>query len=172
MPLSIICGVFCLLIGLAQFLYSLLAFASVILVDLLGIALTLGSSALAAVPDKPYEIPYARELATGIAVTGMVLAVATLISGCRCFYRRHVSRIDFIACSAICTFLAALHFMNSLTFGGKTYVGAALLFSGMLLADQAIVLANTKKKQNYPMQPSGEIGRLELDNQQSPPADR
>ncbi len=143
-PLAIIGGIYCLLIGLAQFLYSLLAFASVILVDFLGIALTLASSAIAAVPDKPYEIPYARALANGIAVTGMVLAVAAFVTGCRCFYRRHISRFDFIACAAICTLLAALHLMNSLTYGGAIYVGLALLFSGMLLADRGIVLANTK----------------------------
>ena len=134
--------------------------------------LTLASSAIAAVPDKPYEIPYARSLAKGIAVTGIVLAVAAFVCGCRCFYRRHVSRIDLIACGAICTLLAALHFMNSLTYGGAVYAGTAVLFSCVLLADRGILLANTQRKQNHPMQPSGEVGRFELDHQPSPPADR
>jgi hypothetical protein len=136
-PLAIISGVYCLAIGLAQFLYSFLAFASVILVDLLGAGLTIASSAIAAVPDKPYEIPYARALATTIAATGVVFALVAFFSGCRSFYRRRVSRIDLIACSAICAILAALHFINSLTFGGAMYVVAVVFFSSLLLADRA-----------------------------------
>jgi cellulose synthase/poly-beta-1,6-N-acetylglucosamine synthase-like glycosyltransferase len=135
--LAIMCGVCCLIIGLTQFLYSFLAFASVIFVDLLGIGLTLATSALAAVPDKPYEIPYARSLANTIAVIGMLFAVVAFVTGCRSFYRRRISRIGLTVCAAICTVLAALHWMNSLSFPTFVYVGAIACFCCLLLADWA-----------------------------------
>ena len=146
-PFAIVCGVFCLVVGLAQFLYSFLAFVSLIFVDVLGIALTLGSVAIAAVPNKPYEIPYPRALANSITVTGMVFSVAAFVSGCRCFYRRHVSRIDFTVCAVICAYLAGLHLTNSLMFGGKVYVIGTLLFSGILLVGRGTVLDNIKPMQ-------------------------
>ncbi len=58
------------------------------------------SSAIAIVPDEQYEIPYARALANTIALTGTVFAVATFISGCRCFNLRKLSRLGLIACAA------------------------------------------------------------------------
>ncbi len=182
---AIVCGIYCLVVGLAQFLYSFLAFVSLILVEVLGIVLTLGSAAIAAVPNKPYEIPYPRELANSIAVTGMVLSVAAFVSGGRCLYRRHVSRIDFAVCAVICSFLAALHLTNSLMSGGKSYVIATLLFSGMLLVDRRLVLEDMtpiqkrmpmltpkqKQMQRRPAKPTDENERLGSDDQLSPPTD-
>ena len=180
---AIICGIYCIVVGLTQFLYSFLAFASVIFVEVLGIVLTLGSAAIAAVPNKPYEIPYPRALANSIAVSGMLLAVAAFISGGRCLYRRHVSRIDFAVCAVICAFLAALHLTNSLMSGGKSYVIATLLFSGMLLVDRRIVgedmtptrtpmlTQKQKQRQRHPAKPTDENERSGSDDQPSPPAD-
>jgi len=136
----------------------------VILLDLLGIGLTIASSAIAVVPDKPYEFPFARGLAKAIAVIGMVLAFVAIVCGCRCFYRRQVSRIGLIACMVICILLAALHFINSLTFGGTLYVGAALLFSIMFVVDQRIVSSATNRLQNLPMKPNGEVRQLKIDD--------
>jgi hypothetical protein len=148
LPLGIVCGAFCIVIGLAQFLYAFLAFCSVILVNLLGMGLTLASSAVAAVPEEPYEIPYARALATTIAVAGMLFSGAAFFSGCHCFYRRHVSWIGCITCVAACTFLAALHFMSSLRFGGSAYVGAIAIFGSLLVGDWLIVRSIAFKTQN------------------------
>lgn len=182
---AIVCGIYCLVVGLAQFLYSFLAFLSVILVEVLGIVLTLGSAAIAAVPNKPYEIPYPRALANSIAVTGMVLSVAAFVAGGRCLYRRHVSRIDFTVCAVICAFLAVLHLTNSLMSGGKSYVIATLLFSGMLLVDRRIVLDDIKpiekpmpmltpkqkQMQRHSAKPTDENERSGSDDQPSPPTD-
>lgn len=180
---AIVCGIYCLVVGLAQFLYSFLAFVSLILVEVLGIVLTLGSVAVAAVPNKPYEIPYPRALANSIAVTGMVLCVAAFVAGGRCLYRRHVSRIDFAVCAVICAFLAALHLTNSLMSGGKFYMIATLLFSGMLLVDRRMVLQDMtptrtpmltpkqKQRQRHSAKPANENERPGSDHQPPSPVD-
>lgn len=139
LPLGIVCGAFFIVIGLAQFLYSFLAFCSVIFVDLLGIGLTVTSSAIAVVPDEPYEIPYARSLANAIAVAGLVFSVASFVSACHCFYGRRVSWIGCITCIATCSFLAVLHFLNSLPYGGSVYVGTTVLFAIMMLFDWLLI---------------------------------
>ncbi len=148
-PLAIVSGIFCLLVGLAQFLYAFLAFASVIFVDLLGLVLTMATSAIAIIPEKPYEITYARELATTIGMTGMGFSIATIACACRSFFRRHVSRIDLTICAVFGTCLAVFHFMNSLSFGGVVYVFVVVQLFAMLLIDQVISRATTvDEKQN------------------------
>ncbi len=107
--------------------------------------MTLASSAIAAVPDEPYEIPYARALAKTIAVTGLVFSIVVFVTGCRCFYRRHVSRIDSIVCVVFSTVLAAMHFMNSLSHVGTLYVVLTIAFICLLLVDWGIVaIANSE----------------------------
>lgn len=184
-PLAIVCGIYCLVVGLGQFLYSFLAFASLILVEVLGIVLMLGSAAIGAISNKPYEIPFPRALANTIAVSGMVLSVAAFVSGCRCLYRRHVSQIDFTVCAVICAFMAALHLTNSLMSSGAFYVIATLLFSGMLLVDRRIVLDDIKpiekpmpmltpkqkQMQRHSAKPTDESKRSGSEDQSTPPTD-
>lgn len=147
-PIAVLSGVICIAIGLTQFLYSFLAFASVILVDLLGLVLTGASSAIAVVPEEPYEIAYPRTLAKIIANVGMALSVAAFIAGCRCFYLRQISRLDFVVCAALCLFMAVLHFMKSMPYAGMLYVGAIFFFSSMPLLDWRMANAFGAGKQD------------------------
>jgi hypothetical protein len=145
LPLGIVCGISALFVGLLQFLYSFLAFCSVIFVDLLGLGLTFASAAIAVVPDEPYEIPYARSLARAIAVAGMVLSSAAFFSACHSFYLRRVSWIGCGACAAACIFLAGLHFLNSLSYGGTLYVGGTVAFAGFVIGDWLIMRSGDLK---------------------------
>lgn len=144
-PIAIFYGSFCLLVGLAQFLYSFLAFFSIMFVDMLGIGLTFASAALAAVPDEPYVIPYARALAKAIAVFGMLFSVTVFVAGSRCFYRKKISSIDSCICLSLCMILAILHFTNSIGYVGAIYVGLAIAIGALLLVERRIA-----REQNLP----------------------
>lgn len=133
--IAIVAGIFCVLVGLMQFLYSFLAFTSVIVVDILGVGLTLLTSAFAAVPEEPYEIPYARALAKLIAVSGMAFSIVVFVSGCRFFYRHQVSRVGLVVCGVFGFSLAVLHFANSLSYAAMLYLGVTVIFLGLLSLD-------------------------------------
>ena len=152
-PIAIFCGSFCLLVGLAQFLYSFLAFVSIIFVDMLGIGLTFASAALAAFPDEPYVIPYARALAKAIAVFGMLFSVTVFVAGSRCFYRKKISSIDSCICLSLCLILAILHFTNSIGYVGAIYVGLAIAIGALLLVDCRVAIAQASPSGAPPIVP-------------------
>ena len=138
-PIAIVCGVLCIAVGMLQALYAFLAFASVLFVDVLGIGLTLASVAVAAVPEEPYEIPYARQLAMTIGMAGIAFASVAIFTACRCFYRKRIERIDFGACTLCCVFLFGLHYKGSLLIGASAYAIGVIVFSVALLVDWAII---------------------------------
>ncbi len=118
-------------------LYSFVPIASIVLVNFLGIALTVGASAIAAVPDKPIEIPFPRELALALSTVTLVFGIACFVLGAQCFYQRQVSRPAFVFGLIGCAMLIILHVANSLNFGVLVYSLVGLWFGLTVLLDWA-----------------------------------
>ena len=133
--LAILSGVTCIVLGIAQVLYALLAIASVIFVDVLGVALTLLSAGFAVVPEEPYEIPYPRELVTMIGIAGGVLAFVIIFAGCRAFYRHRISIIDFSVCVVSLMLMGLLHLLGELPNVAFIYALVGVLFAMFVCAD-------------------------------------
>lgn len=133
--LAVTSGAVCLFIGVGQILYAFVALLSVFLVNTLGVALTLGASAIAAVPDKPIEIPYARELAMGIATVTLLFGILCFVIGAFCFYNKQISRPTFASAAVACGILIVLHWANDLDLGILVYCLAAFWFMLIALID-------------------------------------
>jgi hypothetical protein len=135
---TIVYGAFSVIIGMGQLLISFMALASVVFVDLLGSGLTVASSAMASVPDKPYVVPYPRALALTIAAAGLVFAIAAIVSGCVCLYRRQVSLYGFMTCAGLCALLATFHFTQSFGELAILYLIGFLIYLSMVLIAAAL----------------------------------
>lgn len=139
MYVSISAGTLYLLVGIGQSIYAFMALVSVFFVNVLGLGLTVASVAVAAVPDKPIEVPYPRTLAITIAAVGAVFAVSCFAFGAICFFQRRISRVGLIACFSLCGLLGAIHFMNSLSFAVSMYTLVGLMLSAVLIVDWSII---------------------------------